>query len=205
MYQAPDASRMYQELQNRSLASSDRERALDQKRAALAALRTQVNSAADAVQNGKKMLRADQQEFAEKKRSVDEKVQSKQNHNNAQQERLAHVLQQEELLQQQIASTNAAIEASRQAIDKKQRESNVLAEAEERLTKVKLQIEEDGNTLFQLGQRVERHEAAIMKRHNLLTESLPAFPLAQVSNSGSASGLESTATESIILIDDSRV
>jgi chromosome segregation ATPase len=115
MYQAPDASRMYQELQNRSLASSDRERALDQKRAALAALRTQVNSVADAVQNGKKILRADQQEFAEKKRSVDEKVQSKQNHNNAQKERLAHVLQQEELLQQQIASTNAAIDASRQA------------------------------------------------------------------------------------------
>lgn len=205
MYQAPDASRVYQELQNRTLAASERERAIEQKRTALAALRTQVTGVVDAVQRGKKTLGAARMEFSEKKRAVEEKVSAKQNQNNAQQERLAHAVQQEEMLKQQIASTSAAINAARAAIEQRQRESNALAEAEERLTKVKLQLEDDGNTLFQIGQRVERHEAATLKRHNQLAESLPAFPLAQVSTPGSAGGLEATATESLILIDDSRM
>lgn len=202
---SPDVTRLYQELQNRSLTTSERERAIQQKRAALADLRTQVHVAADCAQRDKAALCAAQQKFAEAKRSVDDKVHAKQGHNNAQRERLSQCEQHEEQLKQQIAAITSSIESTRAAIEQKQRESIALADAEERLTKAKLQLEEDDNALMHLEQSVARHEAAAMKRHNHIAEAVPSFPLPQVAAPGSAGGLEATATESIILIDDTKV
>jgi chromosome segregation ATPase len=205
MNSSPDVTRVYHELQSRSLVTSERERVLQQKRSALADLRTQVRIASESAQRDKNALCAAQQKFSEAKRAVDDKVMAKQTHNNGQMERLSQCEQHEEYLKQQIAAVTSSIESTRAAIERKQLEGNALADAEERLKKAKLQLEEDDNALMQLEQTVSRDEAAAMKRHNRVAESVPHFPLPQVTSPGSAGGLEATATESIILIDDARV
>lgn len=201
---ANDMSRLYCDLQGRAAAAGEKERVVQQKRLVLAELRNQVQQAKDDLGQYRTSLASVKQQFLEKKRIVDEKVRAKESHNAAQRESVRSLERQEADLQAQIADVNRAIDIAVGRIAQKERESSMIAETDERLTALKAQLEDEDAQLMQLETKVSRLEAADIRRHHQTTDSLKSFPLPQVSQAAASGGLEATATESIILVDDAK-
>lgn len=180
---------------------SEREATLQEKRLVLAELRSQVQAAADASHKYRSVLAAATQQYVEKKRIIDEKVASKEAHNAGQRQIVSAAEQQERQLQEQIQSTERSIEAAQRTVAQKERENVLIQQVEQRLVSLKNRVDEEDASLMQLEARVHKADVAGLRRHSSMAEAVPHFPLPQLSlKQQDGTGLEATATESIILV-----
>lgn len=190
---------VFRDYQTSSTLLAERERALEARRALVEELRQQVAQIQKENSALEDQLQTQGATFAHKKAVQDEKVGAKESQARAQQDRLQQLVNEEQRLVAEIGECEQQMETTSQEIARRQELEGQLHEAREQLKALKYQLEERDGKVMKLETRLARQEIATGKRHSLVDERLGANALPRVSDT---KGLEDTAGESILLVDD---
>lgn len=188
--------------QTHSTLLMERERAVQTRRLTVQELRQAVQTLQAEARAREEQLQGERANFAHKKLIQDEKVGVKDNQARAQQERVQHLVEEEERLLQAIAASEQEMQQNAAEMEKRQELQRTLRHMRERVTQLKLQLEERDAAVIKLETRLARQEMATEKRHATVAERFPAYALPRVEEAETAMGLEGTAGESLLLVDE---
>ncbi|EPY26026.1 hypothetical protein STCU_00790 [Strigomonas culicis] len=194
--------RAFQEHQTRTALLAERERTLDARRFAVQELRQKVAQQAKENQARQEQLILERSRFSQKKAVQDEKVEAKEAHARSQQARVQQLAEEEDRLAATIAACEQAIQAATADLEHRQALEANLRDARGRMTQLKYQLEEKDGQVMKIETRLARMEMATEKRHTALAERLPEYWLPRVVEADAAAGLEGTAGESVLLVDE---
>ncbi|KEG07672.1 hypothetical protein DQ04_09131010 [Trypanosoma grayi] len=191
----------FRDYQTRSSILAEKERAVELRRRMLQELTQNVQLLSDECKRREEQLQQERHRFAQRKAVQDEKVGAKDNQGRAQRERVAALDAEEMRLRCDIADREEEMQRVEAELQQRHALSGKVREAKEGLTQLKCQLEERDAKVMQLETRVARMEMAAEKRHALIAERLPSYRLPRIEAERSG-GLEETAGESILLIDE---
>lgn len=192
----------FRDYQSRSTVVMERDRALEARRAAVKELRDTVAQLQMESHTREEQIRQEQQRYDHKKLLQDEKVGAKDAQVRAQQERLQHLAAEEERLMAALQESTATIRSGTEELERRQDLEGRLEAARTRLTELKLQLEDRDAKVMRLETKVARQEMSTEKRHTTVGDRLPEQWLPRVVAPEPGTGIDGTAGESVLLVDE---
>ncbi|CAD2219848.1 hypothetical protein AGDE_04508 [Angomonas deanei] len=194
--------RAFHDYQSRTAFMTDREHSLEVRRIAVQELRQRIMREQQESQLRQEQLDQERARYSQKKNVQDEKLRAKEAHAKSQHDHVNNLAEEEERLTASIKQCSEAIEKASSDIEQRKRLEANLREAKDALTRLKYDLEEKDAQVMKMEAKVARIEMTTEKRHNQFAERLPDQWLPRVVEPNHAAGLEGTAGESILLVDD---
>ncbi|ESL11410.1 hypothetical protein TRSC58_00840 [Trypanosoma rangeli SC58] len=191
----------FRDFQTRSSILVERERAVDLRRKMLQEMTQNVQHLAEECRRREEQLQKERLRFAQRKALQDEKMNTKEGQAQAQRERVVALDAEESRLRIVIAEREEEMQRVHVELVQRQALSSKLQEAKKGLTCLKCQLEERDAKVMKLETRVAKMEMAVENRHAVLAERLPSYDMPRIEDKH-GTGLEETAGESILLIDE---
>lgn len=192
----------FRDYQTRSTILMERERALEVRRAAVMELRQSVHQLQLENDSREEQLCSERARYAQKKMLQDDKVGAKDAQIRAQQDRLQQLINEEERLTKELQKCTDEVNAAAAELERRQELEGRLREVKERLTQLKYQLEDKDAKVMKLETRLARQEMATEKRHAAVANRIPQCWLPRVVAPEPGTGLEDTAGESVLLVDE---
>lgn len=192
----------FRDYQACSTVLMERERAVDLRRASLLELRQSVQQLQSENDSREEQLRGERARYNQKKVVQDDKVDAKEAQVRAHQDRLAQLTAEEERLTAALAASGEAVATATAELERRQELEGRLRDVKERLTQLKYQLEDKDAKTMKLETRLARQEMMTEKRHTAVAERVPQHWLPRIVAAEPGTGLEDTAGESVLLVDE---
>ncbi|ORC85129.1 uncharacterized protein TM35_000371020 [Trypanosoma theileri] len=191
----------FRDYQTRSTIVAEKERAVELRRRVLQDLAQNVQLLGDECRRREEQLQAEHHRYAHRRAAQDEKLAAKERQAQLQRERVAALEAEESRLRAALADRLAQQSQLRDDIQAGAALREKLREAAAGVARLKCRREERDGEVAALEAHAARAEELLQRRHTHVEERLPGCWLPRVETARGV-GLEDTAGESILLIDE---
>ncbi|KAH9600024.1 hypothetical protein LSM04_008166 [Trypanosoma melophagium] len=192
----------FRDYQTRSTIVAEKERSVELRRRVLQDLAQNVQLLSDECRRREEQLQAEHQRYSHRRAAQDEKLAAKDRQAQLQREKVAALDAEESQLRAALADRLALQSKLREDINAGVALRAKLQEAAAGLARLKCRREERDGDVAALEARATRAEELLQRRHAQVEERLPGCWLPRVEAARGGGGLEDTAGESILLIDE---
>ncbi|CCW65978.1 unnamed protein product [Phytomonas sp. Hart1] len=192
----------FRDFPTRSVIFTERERVLEARRALVQELQQSVNVLQLENDSREEHLRHERLRYAQRKSLQDEKLSTKEAQIRTQHERLQQFVSEEERLQGALQRCEESIQAATGELERRKELEIKVHEIKDRLTQMKLRLEESEGNLIKLESRMERQAIITEKRHGMVVDQVPTISLPRLGDNERGLSVEDMAGDSILLVDE---